>query len=388
MSQAWLEVLGAVYSKVPVRYRPAIKRTVMAGTLRGQAIARRRRIHRGRRVEFLDFEIAWLEPYAFLSPGPGEVRVESWFSTVSPGTERAVLCGLPGARRRFPYQPGYSLAGRAVEVARNVRGIREGDVVAGRVKHVSHDTVGSSLLFRVPEGVSAEEASFLELGIITLQGIRKAAIRPGESVAVVGQGLIGQLANKLARTVGAAEVVAVAASANRRKTAVGPDAAHRYLALKEDPDGPARLQADVVIEAVGTPQAIELSLRCARPGGRVILLGSSRGLGRNVDFWNLVQRRSVEIVGAHISAMPEREGSRGLWTYRREGELFLRLLAGGRLRVSDLVTWRPAPDDCNRVYEVIAAGGAEHVAIVFQWQGDEPGGPAASSEVPVTRERA
>ena len=54
--------------------------------------------------------------------------------------------------------------------------------------------MGLATCFKVPEGVSAEQASFMELGIITLQGIRKAMIRPGDRVAVVGMGIIGQLA--------------------------------------------------------------------------------------------------------------------------------------------------------------------------------------------------
>ena len=131
---------------------------------------------------------------------------------------------------------------------------------------------------------------------------------------------------------------------------------------------PSTISADIVIEAVGTPDAIITAMRCARPGGRVVLLGSSRGLSRDVDLGTLVQSRDITLVGAHISDMPGHDASPGRHTYRQEGELFLDMLRSGRLSVSDLVTLRPSPAECNEVYEILAKGGREHVAMVFDWQ--------------------
>jgi len=296
-----------------------------------------------------------------------ELQGRAECSTLSPGTERAVLCGLPGARRNFPYQPGYSSAGTVVKSGQR-SGFQIGDRVAGRIKHVSHDTISPEFLFRIPDGVPFEEASFIELGIITLQGIRKAAIRPGERVAVIGQGIIGQMANRLARLLSPARVIAVAPSANRRSTALAPCGAHEYVSLREAPSSTESIKADVVIEAVGTPQAIETAMKSAKPGGRIVLLGSSRGLIRDIDLWNLAQCRSLDFIGAHITAIPEKESSTTMWTYRREGELFLRLLQERRLSVHELVTWRVRPEECNMVYEILSHGGDRHVGIVIHWK--------------------
>lgn len=367
MKDRIMNILGAIYTRIPKQYRPGIKWAVYGTLLRLQSLVTLRRIRKGNRVEFLDFEIAHLEPFETLEPAADEVLVESTCSTVSPGTESAVLCGLPGARRSFPYQPGYSCAGRVTRVGKKAQGIRIGDRLVGRMKHTSFSVVRPDGMFKIPEGVSSEEASFMELGIIVLQGIRKAGIRPGDRVAVVGQGLIGQMANKFARLAGAGRVLAVAQSRRREPTALGSGGADEYIALSEDRAAPDRIEADVVIEAVGSPQAVEQSLRCAVPGGKVVLLGSSRGIGRGIRFEELAQARGLNIIGAHISAMPEIESSPGRWTYREEGELFLRLLVDKRITVSDLVTWRAAPDECNQVFEVLADGGANHVGIVFQW---------------------
>lgn len=363
---AWLtNILGAIYTRIPAAVRPPLRRTFLWSILRIEGLLTRRRVSQGQRVEFLDFEIAHLEPYEFLGAAAGDVLVRAQASCVSPGTERAVLCGLPGARRPFPYAPGYSSVG-VVEDAGKRSGFQRGDRVAGRMPHASHGVMVRTSLFRVPEGVSDEDASFIELGIICLQGVRKAAIRPGERVAVVGQGLIGQLATRLARLAGAESIVAVASSRRRMETALR-GGADSFVALSDDPGGMDRIGADVVIEAVGSASAIALAMRAARRQGRVVLLGSSRDLGRGLDWWSMAQERDLMVIGAHIGAVPQCDQTPALRTYEQEGRLFLDLLARRDLTMSDMITWRPRPDECNRVYEVLANGGAEHVGIVFNW---------------------
>jgi len=366
---AWLDnAIGVSYKRIPLPLRPVAKRAFMWGEIRLRALISRRKVFQGHRVVFVGSEIATLERYEFLGPGPREVLIDAEFSAVSPGTERAVLCGLPGSRRSFPYAPGYSVAGRVVSVGAGVDGIKIGDRVAGRMSHATAGTMGPASMFKVPAGVEPREACFIELGIITLQGIRKARIRPGERVAVIGQGLIGQLAVRLARAVGATPVIAVAASRRRMRSALMPGAADEFVASREAPDAVARLEADVVIEAVGNASGIVQAMSAARRGGRVVLLGSSRELGRDLDWHAVSQERALTLVGAHISALPATDASAGRWTYDQEGRLFLDLLAAGRLRVADLITWTTAPSECNRIYETLAEGGREHVGIVFDWR--------------------
>jgi threonine dehydrogenase-like Zn-dependent dehydrogenase len=222
-------------------------------------------------------------------------------------------------------------------------------------------------MFPVPAEVSDEEASFIELGIITLQGVRRACIAPGFRVAVVGQGLIGQLANRLARVCGAARVVGVASSRHRAASALDGGWVDEFVALAENPVL-GGIGADVVIEAVGTPGAVLTAMSCARDGGTVVLLGSSRGLGRNIDIFSAAQKRQITMVGAHISVLPTRDVSPGRYTYEEEGRLFIELLRTRRLPVADLITWRANPSDCNAVYEVVAGGGDRHIGIMFDWK--------------------
>jgi D-arabinose 1-dehydrogenase-like Zn-dependent alcohol dehydrogenase len=289
----WLaRPLGAVYTRTPPSLRPPLKQAFGWTVLRAEAVTKRRRVHSCSRIEFLDFEVAHLERSQFLGPGKGEALVLAHRSCVSPGTEAAVLRGLPGARRSFPYVPGYSTCGTVLSVGGGTSGIAPGSLVAGRMPHASHGIMSQPSLFKVPDGVSAEEASFIELGIITIQGIRKAAIRPGDRVAVVGQGLIGQLASRLVRVVGSDSVVAVANSRRRMTSALVPGGASEFIALSDGPGAVRDIAADVVVEAVGSARAITLAMEAARPGGTVVLLGSSRDLGRNLDWRRIAQKRN------------------------------------------------------------------------------------------------
>lgn len=381
-----LTALKSIYHKLPPEAQPYVRSAYNYAELRSRAVRQRRAVHRGHRVEFLDLEIANLEPYEFLGPGPGEVLVDTRCTLVSPGTETAVLCGLPGVPRgMFPFPPGYSAVGvaRAVGAGMNVR---IGQRVAGRLPHASRGIMSSISLFAVPDDVSDEQACFIELGIITLQGVRRAAIKPGDRVVVLGQGLIGQMANRLARVCGAAWIGGVAVSRSREATARRGGWIDEFVALKENP-ALSEIGADVVIEAVGTPGAVLTAVDCAREGGSVVLLGSARGLGRNLEIYRRAQLRNITLVGAHISVLPDRDVSPGRYTYQEEGRLFLDLLRFKRLEVADLITWHARPEDCNMVYEVLAKGGEHHVGITFDWRAFDPTQPAAPRAAQETREQ-
>lgn len=368
---AWLiKFLAFVYMRIPVSLRPYAKRIFHWIVLRAEARIERRKIFRGQRIVFVENEIADLEDYEFLGPGRSEVSVRVEATVISPGTETAVLCGLPGARRSFPYYPGYSCVGIVDRVGPGVTEFSEGQRVVGRIGHASRATVNCGQLFSVPDNVDSVSASFIELGIIALQGIRKARISPGDRIVVLGQGLIGQLCNRITKLMGASDVVAVATSQRRKAVALRQGGADRFVALQDDHEVDC-LDADVVLEAVGQPDAIAMAMRCARQGGTVSLIGSARGLSWDFSIQELIQNQELEVIGSHISAMPNHDQSKGRWTYRAEGELFLRLLEAGLLSVDELVTWIAQPIEGNAVYECLAHGGDRHVGIVFDWRSDK-----------------
>src|SRR6185436_18831064 len=97
----------------------------------------------------------------FLGPGAGELLVETRCTMVSPGTETAVLCALPGVPRgMFPFPPGYSAVGIVRSVGTGLPGFSVGQRVAGRLSHANRGVMTSASLFLVPDEVTDEQASF------------------------------------------------------------------------------------------------------------------------------------------------------------------------------------------------------------------------------------
>ena len=98
---------------------------------------------------------------------------------------------------------GYSAAGKVLEVGAAVSDIRPGQLVAtggaGKASHAQYQVVPGLLCAVIPDGVLPADAAFTTVASIALHGLRLAGAGPGSKVVVVGLGLVGQLAARLAR---------------------------------------------------------------------------------------------------------------------------------------------------------------------------------------------
>src|SRR2546428_1266295 len=105
-----------------------------------------------------------------------------------------------------PNPLGYSLAGTVMALGADVAEFQVGDRVAcageGIAAHAEMVCVPKNLCARVPEGVSLADASFATIGAIAMQGVRQSRVSVGERVAVIGLGLVGQLAVQIYRAAG------------------------------------------------------------------------------------------------------------------------------------------------------------------------------------------
>lgn len=277
-----------------------------------------------------------------------EVTVKVVASVVSCGTERARFLGLPNASVEFPHEPGYAAAGVVIDVGAEVSGLAVDDRVALLdVPHQSVATVPIERVYRVAEGVALEDAALLQLGIIAAQGVRRAAIQQGEPFAVIGMGLIGSLAHRIARLGGAGPCTAI--TATRAKAGRARESGvEQFIALEEDAAAVEQLARPVVIDATGDPEGLALAVKVAKSGGRVILLGSPRGLASCfpvTEIW----RKHLQIIGAHVNGL-KHEPLPPKQAIRREAELVLQALASNRLVVSDLFTTEVDPREAERFY--------------------------------------
>ncbi|MEX1018139.1 MAG: zinc-binding alcohol dehydrogenase [Litorilinea sp.] len=338
-----------------------------------------------KRIVFTAPGEAEIQSYTPPQPAPGQLLIQTETSLISPGTERAFFLGLPNTSRSYPLPTGYSNVGTVVAIGparADAIGADSppqtwaiGDRVANPGNHAALVAVDQRNCVPVPAGLSTEDAVFYHLLTIALQGIRRARIEVGEPVAILGAGLIGLLAAQCARVNGAAPVITIEPEAKRHPYArqSGADVTigtlgvelNQRLTEETGPAGPP-----VVIEATGHPDAVVTAMELVAPGGRVVLLGSTRGETEQVNFYREVHRKGISVIGAHNIARPRYESQPGCWTQADDNQAVMRLLARGRLQVAHLITHRFAWAQALDAYALLKAWDANALGILLDWTTD------------------
>jgi len=327
----------------------------------------------GRRLVCVDHRRIEVEDFDVGHPQSGQVLIEQVLTAVSTGTEiySWLHGGEPRSEQRFPRTTGYCSTGTVLEVGEGVLNLQPGDRVGAQGNHATHLLAGSNV-HRLPDGVSWEDASLLTMAAIAMHGVRRARVQLGESVVVLGLGLVGQLAMTLAGLSGAVPRIGLDLDAQRLSQAEGRGADATICPTDVDATV-ARVQelctgdgADAVIEATGKPAVYPMAARLARTGGRVVALGSPRGTVE-MDFLRDIHLREVDLIGAIQPLTPEADHIYYPWTKDRERRLLLNLMARGQLPASDLITHRARPQECQNIYEMLADRPAEALGVVFDW---------------------
>jgi 2-desacetyl-2-hydroxyethyl bacteriochlorophyllide A dehydrogenase len=320
------------------------------------------------------------------SPGPNQILVECEASAISAGTELAVYTGshqwLKDPKMtdwKFPFRSGYSAAGRVVAVGFGIERWKPGDRVSYPGNHATHEvlTVGHERgrLWRMPAGLDAEKAALACIARYGMGGVLRAGLTLGRSVAVLGLGIIGQFAVRCALAAGAHPVVGIDAVAMRREAirAAGADRAIDPAA------GGAKGQmqeflgtrgAEVVIDATGVPDAVPVAMSLACDGGQVVVVGSPRGIAKDVNFYDDLHRRYIEVLGAHGNMLFEPAHVRlaGAWDIDKAQQWLLGQLAAGRLSTAGLVTHTIRPEDVGHAYEGLLKEKDQYLGVVVKWK--------------------
>ena len=270
---------------------------------------------------------------------------------------------------------GYSAAGIVAEVADDVTEFQIGDRVAcagvGFASHAEMLSVPKNLCVHLPEQVSFEAGAFGTLGAIALQGVRLAEPTLGESVVVIGLGLVGQLTVQLLKANGC-RVFGLDLDPARVSLAMelGAD-----RAIVSGDDAPSEIEkwtrgrgADAVLITAATDsnQPVELAARVSRLKGRVIIVGMT---GLDIPRQPFFSRELKLIIsmsygpGRYDPDYEERGHDYPFpyvrWTEKRNIESFLELVADKRVNVERLTTHRFRIDEAERAYELISAESTE-----------------------------
>jgi predicted dehydrogenase/threonine dehydrogenase-like Zn-dependent dehydrogenase len=276
---------------------------------------------------------------------------------------------------------GYSCSGTVIAVADGVQGFHVGDSVAcagvGHANHSEINFVPHNLAARVPSGVCLDAAAITTIGAIAIQGLRQSQATFGETVAVIGAGLVGVLTLQLAKAAGC-RVIAIDLDRGRAQRAIemGAD-----LGLCSTDDNVAStvkefthygVDAAVITAATSSTEPIETAARILRDRGRIVIVGDV-GLGvsrHNVYHKELSVVLSRSYGPGRYDAQYEEEGidypvGYVRWTEKRNMEAFLGLVASGAVSPAPLLQRRYAVAQGKSGYAELRSSSVYTVLIEY-----------------------
>ncbi|HEY2028139.1 MAG TPA: bi-domain-containing oxidoreductase [Myxococcales bacterium] len=354
------------------------------------------------------------------APGvePGSVLVLTTRSLISVGTERQVMelgkrslvgkararpdlvkkvlekvarDGLLATRKSVlskldqPIPLGYSAVGRVLAVGEGVTNIRVGDRVACAgakvANHAELNLVPRNLCAPIPEGVADDTAAFVTLGAIALQGVRIAQPTLGETFAVIGLGLIGQLVAQLLRASGC-RVIGI--DLDDRKVALAKElgattAVNRggdVAKVVSDLTGGRGVDGVLITAATSSNDPVALAGDLSRDRARVVVVGA---VGMDVPRrpyydkeLSFFQSRSYG-PGRYDPAYEEQGHDYPIgyvrWTEQRNMEAFLQQCATGAVKTEQLVSHRFPIDRASEAYELV--GGGDPLGVLLEYAARE-----------------
>lgn len=346
-----------------------------------------------------------------------EILVANAYSAISVGTERSVITkgkgpsimsvlkstalmkkalgyvkkkgvrGAVGAVRelRDAFAPlGYSSAGVVIAVGKNIADINVGDRVAcaggGKASHAEVVAVPRNLVAKIAEGVSYEEASFATLGAIAMHGIRRTGRQFGETIVILGVGLLGQLAVQIAKAAGY-DVVVIDKDPERTELAKKMGADLGLIVGKHDIEKEVLyctngIGADAVVIYAATPSSepANLGMMLARKKGRIVVVGDvGMDLERSVFYEKELDfLMSTSYGPGRYDPLYEEKGidypiGYVRWTENRNMQAFLDLLKNRKISVKPLIDAIFPVEEAKEAYELIVKGEKTPLGVALKY---------------------
>jgi predicted dehydrogenase len=369
-----------------------------------------------------------LEDIPVPAPGSGAILIRTSRSLISAGTERMLVnFGRAGWISKIQQQPekarqvldkmrtdgvaatleavrskldqpiplGYCNAGRVAEVGSGAPGFAVGERVVSNGAHAEFVAVGRNLCARIPESVSDDEAVFTPLAAIALQGLRLAEPSIGESICVIGLGLIGLITVQLLRANGC-KVLGVDPDPEKCALAqrFGADvvdlrSGEDVLRAAEQFSLGQGIDAVLIAAATDSNAPVEQAARMCRQRGRIVLIGVT-GLELNrADFYK--KEISFQVSCSYgLGRYDEAYEGRGIdypfglvrWTEQRNFQAVLQLMESSQLDVRPLISHRFSFATAAAAYDLLADRDRTSLGIVLDYP-DETDAPAMLRTRPV-----
>ena len=305
--------------------------------------------------------------------GSHEVVVRTHRTLISPGTELARLQGKLMFDSEVPppfpmLQVGYANIGTVLEAGAE-SGVSAGDRVYTMGPHatLARGDVRSMLCVKVPDGLSDEDAVFARLATVSMTTLVTTFVRPGDKVAVMGLGLVGNLAAQVFQASGF-EVNAFDLSESRREIARGAGVPSVF-------DGSQTTEFSqhhrLIVEATGSAKALASCMDMAAPGGEIVMIGAPWGGDANSvpssQITRLLFYRFLRLRSGSEWEIPRQPEALVSGSNYQNSVTALRWLAEGRLNVQPLITHRITPDGVVDAYAGLRNTPSDYLGVVIDW---------------------
>jgi predicted dehydrogenase/threonine dehydrogenase-like Zn-dependent dehydrogenase len=255
-----------------------------------------------------------------------------------------------------PIPLGYCHVGEVLD-AGQVPGFAVGDRVVSNSPHAEVVSADPAFAVRVPAAVSSAHAAFAPLAAVALQGLRLVLPQQGETVVVMGLGLIGQLAVRLLRARGVA-VVGIDPDASKRSVAAQAGATAWDAATPLPPVLASGAAGVLITASTSSDEPVNLAARLCRRRGRVVLVGVTGLTLNRADFY--ANEVSFQVSRSYGSADPADPSSA-----RANFDEVLALMASGGLDVSPLLTSAHPFGEAPQLYADLRRPGAFGLLIEY-----------------------
>ena len=303
-----------------------------------------------------------------------DILIQTSASIVSAGTELSIWAGLE-SWAPLPNTPGYGSVGKVLEVGKAVHSVVPGDLIFTHGPHQKF-ALAKNYAQKVPPGLAPKLAVFTRMAAVSITAVLVSDRKIGDTVAVCGLGLVGNLAAQLFARSGC-EVIGLDVSPAR--LAILQKCGIKTV-LNANTDVRAALQdltrgrgLHAFVDATGLPGVVQSSISAIAPGGECILLGTPRGevegdlvpLLRSIHLAD----RNIQFKGAHEWRFPRYRSQ--TWdsqtSIEQNNEKLLGLLAQGKLDASPLLTHLLRPQDAPAAYHALRDRDENYLGVVIDW---------------------
>ena len=296
--------------------------------------------------------------------------------------------GLPASEmNQTGWGVGYSAAGEVIAVGAGVKGLKVGDYVAcggaGQANHADFVSVKRNLVVSVPKGVAPHLAATTTVGSIAMQGVRRADMRLGETVCVIGLGLIGLMTVQMLKAAGC-HVLGLDLDENRVELAkkLGADIATvnsaEFERLSLHMTGGHGADATIITAAGKTDAIINGAMKTTRRRGKVVIVGD---IGMNIERPVFYKKeidllmstsygpgrydRTYEVDGRDYPYAFVR------WTQNRNMQAYLDLVSRDQIDIDALITKIVPIEVAPTAYEALAKAKEQPIGVILAYQPEE-----------------